>query len=74
MAVEHVAVGVAVAGDVAVELPFTSKLVLQQPVVCAGWNAVDRVVSAGVISLQKSGIQFNTEKRYSSLAGVRTST
>ena len=67
MAVEHVAVGVTVAGDVAVELPFTSKLVLQQPVVGAGWHAVDRVVAAGVMV-------FTTEKRYSSLAGVRTST
>ena len=74
MAVEHVAVRVTVAGDVAVELPFAPQLVLQQPVVGAGWHAVDRVVAAAEKLFQhRQAVKRAAAARHWH-AGQRTST
>ncbi len=54
MAIEYVAVGVAIAGDVTVELPFAPELVSQQPVVGTGRHTIDRVVAAGAMLFRKT--------------------
>ncbi len=57
VAVEHVAVRITIACDIAIELPLTPQRVSQQPVVGARGHAVYSVVAAKVMSSAK----FQTE-------------
>jgi hypothetical protein len=62
VAVEHVAIRIAVASDVAVELPVAPQLVSQQPGVGARRHAVDRIVAARALSHTRAN--FETESAW----------
>src|SRR6185437_188248 len=57
---------VAVRDHVSLEAPLTSQLILKQVLVCAGWLAVDRVVSAH----HRPGLSFDDCSAEAGLVGV----